>query len=71
MPPLVTPTGRAIYVPGWAVVAAITVIGLLSAGYAAGQKGRVIEDTFTVINYRLCRIEHAVNVEPYMTCTQP
>ena len=71
MPQAIGPTGRAIYVPGWAVVAAITVIGLLSAGYAAGQKAKDTEDQFTVINYRLCRIEHAVNVEPYMTCSQP
>ena len=61
-------TARSIHVPGWAVVAVTVAVALLSAGYAAGQKERDTDAQFEVINYRLCRIERAVNVEPWMRC---
>lgn len=57
-----------IRVPQWLVTAVIIAVALLSAGYAAGQKLTAKASQMETIELRLCRIERALQLEPWPGC---
>lgn len=57
-------------VPAWAITAIAVGAVVWGAGYAFGQKSKDNDAAFEIISTRLCRIERAVNIEPWATCPQ-
>lgn len=60
--------GNGLRVPGWAVTAVVAIAAILTTGIAVGQKIKANESAFEIISVRLCRIERAVNLQPWPGC---
>ncbi len=57
-----------ISVPRWAVVAALAASALLSLGISLGVKAEAQSSFNVTVDYRLCRIEKALNISPWQSC---
>lgn len=60
--------GNGLRVPGWAVTAVVAIAAILTTGIAVGQKIKGTDTAFEIISVRLCRIEKAVNLQPWPGC---
>lgn len=60
-----------IHIPGWAVAAITMVVALISTGVWAGLKAEAQSNQNVTVDYRLCRIERALNIDPWVTCARP
>lgn len=55
--------GNGVRIPGWVWPAAFSVVALVGFGYNIGSR-------MGAIDTRLCRIERAVHIEPWVNCPQ-
>lgn len=67
---LADPAGG-IRVPRWAVVAITVAVTLIGSGVAYGRAAAQRDNHDQLVDYRLCRIEHALNIEPWSGCPEP
>lgn len=58
-------------VPGWAVAALTTMVTLIGIGIALGTKLEAQAQRNLTVDYRLCRIERALQVDPWASCPTP
>jgi hypothetical protein len=64
-------TVNGIQVPGWAVAAIMVAASLIGVGVGLGAKLEAQAQRDVNVNYRLCRIERALGVEPWQGCPTP
>jgi hypothetical protein len=60
-----------IRIPGWAVGALSAAATLMLMGWAVGQKFANDARDRDIVNYRLCRIEKALGIDPWNSCEPP
>ena len=60
--------GSGLRVPGWAVTAAAVAIVVLTMGIKIGISYNDMQRSLETVEVRLCRIERAVNVSPWLGC---
>jgi hypothetical protein len=65
--PLAADSGG-IRVPRWFVAAASAAITLIGAGIVYGRASAARDAHDQIVDYRLCRIEHALSIEPWQGC---
>ncbi len=58
-------------VPGWAVAAATAITTLIGSGIFLGIKLEAQSSQNVSTNYRLCRIEKALGIDPWILCELP
>ena len=65
---LPTINGHSIHVPGWAIAAAVLVVTLVATGFKVGAEYTDHQKSLENVELRLCRIEAAVQLEPWPGC---
>jgi hypothetical protein len=58
-------------VPSWAVAALTAMTTLIGIGILLGSKLEAQAQQNDNVNYRLCRIERALQVDPWISCPAP
>ena len=60
-----------VHIPGWAIAAAVLIIAVLTTGFSLGGKWNDTQRSLRELNTRMCRIERALDIPPWPSCSPP
>lgn len=63
--------GNGVRIPGWAITAVTLAATLIWTGIWTGLKVEAQTHRNVTVDYRLCRIEKALGVDPWFSCVLP
>ncbi len=58
-------------IPGWAIAAVVLIVAVLTTGFNLGSKWNDTQRSVSELNTRMCRIERALDIPPWPTCSPP
>ncbi len=58
-------------IPAWAIAAAVLITAVLTTGFRIGGKWNDTQRSLLELNTRMCRIERALDIPPWPSCSTP
>ncbi len=57
-------------IPAWAITAVVVIVVVLTTGFSLGRTWNDTQRSLREMNLRLCRIEQALQLTPWPSCTE-
>ena len=63
-------THNGVRIPGWAIAAVVAVVVVLTTGFSLGRTWNDTQRSVRDLNDRMCRIEQALDIPLWPSCTE-